>query len=77
MVVTLAEPVAVPSPCPPHGCNRKPRARCCGSPTRNSMPSARPAELRRLFPDVRDIAANGMPLRAIFVALAKASRAAA
>jgi ABC-2 type transport system ATP-binding protein len=32
------------------------------------------AEARRLFPDYRDMAANGMPLRSIFVALAKASR---
>ncbi len=36
-----------------------------------------PAEVRRLFPDVRDIAVSGMPLRSIFTALAKAGRAAA
>ncbi len=35
------------------------------------------AEVRRLFPDFRDMAVNGMPLRSIFVALAKAGRAAA
>ena len=35
-----------------------------------------PAEVRRAFPDVRDIAANGMPLRSIFVTLAKAGRTA-
>ena len=29
---------------------------------------------RRLFPDFRDMAANGMPLRSIFVILAKSSR---
>ena len=33
-----------------------------------------PAEVRRLFPDYRDMAANGMPLRSIFVTLAKAGR---
>jgi ABC-2 type transport system ATP-binding protein len=33
-----------------------------------------PAGVRQIFPDARDIAANGMPLRSIFVALAKASR---
>jgi ABC-2 type transport system ATP-binding protein len=32
------------------------------------------AEIRRLFPDVRAIAANAMPLRSIFVALVKAGR---
>ena len=35
------------------------------------------AEVRRLFPDFRDMAVTGMPLRSIFVTLAKASRAAA
>ena len=35
-----------------------------------------PAEVHRIFPDCRDIQAEGMPLRSIFVALAKASRAA-
>jgi ABC-2 type transport system ATP-binding protein len=35
-----------------------------------------PDELRRLFPDLRGIAVNPMPLRAIFITLAKASRAA-
>jgi hypothetical protein len=35
------------------------------------------AEIRRLFGDVREIAVNPMPLRAIFVALAKAGRKAA
>jgi ABC-2 type transport system ATP-binding protein len=33
-----------------------------------------PAEIRRLFTGVREIAANPMPLRAIFVALAKSGR---
>jgi len=36
-----------------------------------------PATVRSLFPDVRDITGNGMPLRSIFVALAKVGRAAA
>jgi hypothetical protein len=31
-------------------------------------------EIRRLFPDVRNIADNSMPLREIFVALAKSQR---
>jgi ABC-2 type transport system ATP-binding protein len=35
-----------------------------------------PALVRDLFPGVRDIAENGMPLRSIFVTLAKASRGA-
>ena len=39
-------------------------------------PERTPAEVRRLFPDSRDMAANGMPLRSIFVTLAKASRSA-
>jgi ABC-2 type transport system ATP-binding protein len=32
------------------------------------------ADVRRMFPDFRDMAASAMPLRSIFVALAKASR---
>ena len=32
------------------------------------------AEVRRVFPEFRDMAVNAMPLRAIFVTLAKASR---
>jgi ABC-2 type transport system ATP-binding protein len=35
------------------------------------------AEVRRLFPDLQDMAVNGMALRSIFVTLARASRAAA
>ena len=35
-----------------------------------------PANVRRLFPDFRDMAVNPMSLRSIFVTLAKASRAA-
>ncbi len=34
------------------------------------------AEVRRIFPDCRDIQAEGMPLRSIFVTLARASRTA-
>jgi ABC-2 type transport system ATP-binding protein len=37
-------------------------------------PEETAAKARRLFPDFRDMAANGMPLRSIFVTLAKASR---
>jgi ABC-2 type transport system ATP-binding protein len=33
------------------------------------------AEIARLFPDVREMTANGLPLRSIFVTLAKANRA--
>jgi ABC-2 type transport system ATP-binding protein len=36
-----------------------------------------PAEVRRVFPECRDIQAEGMPLRSIFVALARASRSSA
>jgi ABC-2 type transport system ATP-binding protein len=36
-----------------------------------------PAEVRHLFPDVQGITVTGMPLRSIFVTLAKAGRAAA
>jgi ABC-2 type transport system ATP-binding protein len=35
-----------------------------------------PADVRRVFPDCRDTCVEGMPLRSIFVALAKASRSA-
>jgi len=40
-------------------------------------PERTPAEVRSLFPGLRDMAVNAMPLRSIFVTLAKASRAAA
>jgi hypothetical protein len=40
-------------------------------------PERTPAQVREFFPGVRDISANGMPLRSIFVTLAKANRAAA
>ena len=40
-------------------------------------PDRTPAEIRSLFPGLRDMAVNAMPLRSIFVTLAKASRAAA
>jgi len=36
-----------------------------------------PEAVRHLFPDVREITVNGMPLRSIFVSLAKAGRATA
>jgi ABC-2 type transport system ATP-binding protein len=36
-----------------------------------------PAEVRSLFPNVRELAISGMPLRSIFTTLAKAGRAAA
>jgi ABC-2 type transport system ATP-binding protein len=36
-----------------------------------------PAEIRRAFPSARDVSINAMPLRAIFVSLAKAARKAA
>jgi ABC-2 type transport system ATP-binding protein len=37
-------------------------------------PERTPAEVRRVFPDCRDIQSEGMPLRSIFVTLARASR---
>jgi ABC-2 type transport system ATP-binding protein len=37
-------------------------------------PERTPAEVRRVFPECRDIQAEGMPLRSIFVTLARASR---
>ena len=41
------------------------------------MRSERRRKCAALFPEFRDMAANGLPLRSIFVALAKASRSAA
>jgi ABC-2 type transport system ATP-binding protein len=40
-------------------------------------PDSTPAEIRRAFPSARGVAINPMPLRAIFVSLAKAARKAA
>jgi len=39
-------------------------------------PNRTPAEVRRLFPESRDMSVTGMPLRSIFVTLAKSSRSA-
>jgi ABC-2 type transport system ATP-binding protein len=77
VVVTLAEPVVVPSPWPATWLQPEAAGTVLRFTDTQFDAERTPAELRHLLPGVRDIAANGMPLRAIFVALAKASRAAA
>lgn len=77
VVVTLAEPVAVPSPWPASWLQPEAAGAVLRFIDTQFDAERTPAELRRLLPGVRDIAASGMPLRAIFVALAKAGRSAA
>ena len=77
IVVTLAEPAVVPSTWPATWLQPEAAGTVLRFTDTQFDAERTPAELRHLLPGVRDIAANGMPLRAIFVALAKASRSAA
>jgi ABC-2 type transport system ATP-binding protein len=77
IVVTLAEPVALPSPWPATWLQPEAAGTVLRFTDTQFDAERTPAELRHLVTGVRDIAANGMPLRAIFVALAKAHRRAA
>jgi ABC-2 type transport system ATP-binding protein len=77
VVVTLAEPAVVPSPWPAAWLQPEAAGTVLRFTDSQFDAERTPAELRRLLPGVRNITASGMPLRAIFVALAKASRSAA
>ncbi len=77
VIVTLDEPVTVPTPWPTAWLQPEAAGTVLRFIDTQFDAERTPAELRRLVASVRDIATNGMPLRAIFVALAKASRAAA
>jgi ABC-2 type transport system ATP-binding protein len=77
IVVTLADPAVVPSPWPAAWLQPEAAGTVLRFTDSQFDAERTPAEVRRLLPGVRDITASGMPLRSIFVALAKASRGAA
>lgn len=78
VVVTLEEPVAVPASWPAAWLHPEAAGTVLRFIDTRFDAERTPSELRRLIAGVRDIAADGKPLRSIFVALAKAgSRGAA
>jgi len=75
--VTLDQPTAVPAPWPAAWLQPEASGTVLRFVDTHFDAERTPAELRSVITGVRDVAANGMPLRAIFVALAKAGRRAA
>ena len=75
--ITIAVPSALPAPWPAAWVNAEQSAAVVRFVDTEFQQDHTMAEIRRLFGDVRQIAVNPMPLRAIFVALAKAGRRAA
>jgi ABC-2 type transport system ATP-binding protein len=75
--ITMAAPSALPAPWPAAWVNAEQSAAVVRFVDTEFQQDHTMAEIRRLFGDVRQIAVNPMPLRAIFVALAKAGRRAA
>jgi ABC-2 type transport system ATP-binding protein len=77
IVVTFEGPPALPVNAPPAWMHFEPSAWVVRFIDTQFNPERTPAQVREFFAGVRDISANGMPLRSIFVTLAKANRAAA
>ena len=75
--ITVAAPSPLPAPWPAAWVNAGQSAAVVRFVDTQFQQDRTMAEIRRLFGDVRQIAANPMPLRAIFVTLAKAGRKAA
>jgi ABC-2 type transport system ATP-binding protein len=77
--VTLepGNPVPLPDQCPPAWLNTQQSASVFRFVDSRFEEQRTAADVRRLFGDAARVSANAMPLRAIFVALAKASRKAA
>ena len=75
--ITLESPSPLPAPWPAAWVNTEQSAVVVRFVDTQFQQDRTVAEIRRLFGDVRQIAVNPMPLRAIFVALAKAGRRAA
>ncbi len=72
--VTLENAVDLPRELPDHWLNPEGSLVVIRFTDSKFDPDRSEAEIRRLFPDVRDIAARSLPLRSIFVALAKAAK---
>ena len=77
IVVTFDAPPELPPNAPPSWLQFESSASVVRFIDTHFDPDRTPAEVRTLFPGVCNISANGMPLRSIFVTLAKANRAAA
>jgi ABC-2 type transport system ATP-binding protein len=77
IVVTFEQPPALPAAAPPSWLHFESSASVVRFVDTQFDAERTPALIRSLLPGVRDISANGMPLRSIFVTLAKANRAAA
>jgi len=75
--ITVAAPSPLPAPWPAAWVNAEQSAAVVRFVDTQFQQDRTMAEIRRLFGDVREIAVNPMPLRAIFVTLAKAGRKAA
>ena len=74
MVLTFAETPRMPAPWPANWLQPQVSGAVIKLVETQWEAERTPAEIRRIFPEVRDIAANPMPLRSIFVTLAKAAR---
>jgi ABC-2 type transport system ATP-binding protein len=75
--ITVASPSPLSAPWPAAWVNAEQSAAVVRFVDTHFQQDRTMAEIRRLFGDVRQIAVNPMPLRAIFVTLAKAGRKAA
>jgi hypothetical protein len=75
--LTIAAPSPLPAPWPAAWVNAEQSAAVVRFVDTQFQQDRTMAEIRRLFGEVREIAVNPMPLRAIFVTLAKAGRKAA
>jgi ABC-2 type transport system ATP-binding protein len=75
--VTVESPATLPSPWPANWLEPAATASLVRFVDSRFDPEATPAEVRRLFPSTRSVTVKAMPLRAIFVALAKAARSSA
>jgi ABC-2 type transport system ATP-binding protein len=77
IVLTFGSPPALPREWPGNWMAPESSAAVLRFVDTHFDPERTPAEVRSLFPGLRDMAVNAMPLRSIFVTLAKASRVAA
>ena len=72
--VTLEAPAPIPRDWPAHWLNPEQAGVVVRFTDSRYERAGTEAEVRKLFPGVRDLAAHSMPLRSIFVALAKSSK---
>jgi ABC-2 type transport system ATP-binding protein len=75
--ITFDEPPPLPTPWPPAWLGPTQSAAVLRFVDSQFNTDSTPAEIRRAFPAARAVSFNPMPLRAIFVSLAKSNRKAA